>query len=75
MEMLGAALLGVVIFYGLLLAVILGGAAGNKRVRDLRELTAREQAAGLTGDVTMNDRTAGWSGYRYDDDYPASPPV
>ncbi len=72
MEMLGAALLGVVIFYGLLLAVIIGGAAGNKREKDLRELTAREQGAGVTGGVSMNDRTS-WSGYRYDDDYPAAP--
>ncbi len=56
MEILGFALLGVVIFYGLLLAVVIGGALGNKRERDLRELTEREQAAGLTGDVTMNDQ-------------------
>ncbi|HZI14018.1 MAG TPA: hypothetical protein VE153_26870 [Myxococcus sp.] len=56
MEILGFALLGVVIFYGLLLAVVIGGALGNKRERDLRELTEREQAAGMTGDVTMNDQ-------------------
>jgi|GEM_PF-2416576 hypothetical protein len=55
MEILGFALLGVVIFYGLLLAVIVAGAFGNKRVKDLRELTAQQQAAGLTGDTTMND--------------------
>lgn len=55
MEILGFALLGVIIFYGLLLAVIVGGAFGNKREKELRELTEREQAAGLTGDTTMND--------------------
>lgn len=56
MEILGAALLGVVIFFGLVFAVIIGGALGKKRERDLRELTEHEQAAGMTGDVTMNDQ-------------------
>lgn len=55
MEILGFALLGVVIFYGLLLAVIVGGAFGNKRVKDLRELVDQQRAAGITGDTTMND--------------------
>ncbi|MFP2960688.1 hypothetical protein ACLEPN_23425 [Myxococcus sp. 1LA] len=56
MEILGATILGVVIFAVLIMAVILGGAMGNKQERNLREITERQQAAGLTGDVTMNDR-------------------
>ncbi|MFP2907709.1 hypothetical protein ACLESD_22210 [Pyxidicoccus sp. 3LFB2] len=55
MELLGFTLLGVVVFYGLMLAVIVGGAFSNKREKDLRELTEQQQAAGLTGDTTMND--------------------
>ncbi len=55
MEILGFTLLGVVIFYGLLLAVIVGGAFGNKREKYLRELTEQQRAAGITGDTTMND--------------------
>jgi hypothetical protein len=63
MEILGFALVGVLIFFALILAVLVGGAFGNKRLRDLRELTERQQAAGLTGDVTMNDPRA----HDYDD--------
>lgn len=59
MEVLGATILGVVIFSVLIMAVILGGALGNKQERHLREITEREQAAGLTGDVTMNDNAFG----------------
>ncbi|QSQ20507.1 hypothetical protein JY651_35465 [Pyxidicoccus parkwayensis] len=55
MEIVGFALLGVVIFYGLLLAVVIGGAFGNKRVKNLREVVEQQRAAGITGDVTMND--------------------
>ncbi|WP_164008735.1 hypothetical protein [Pyxidicoccus trucidator] len=55
MLLLGFTLLGVVIFYGLILAVIVGGAVGNKHEKELRELTEQQQAAGLTGDTTMND--------------------
>ncbi|WP_141619670.1 hypothetical protein [Myxococcus sp. AB036A] len=55
MEILGAAILGVVIFSVLIMGVILGGAMGNKQERNLREITERQQAAGITGDVTMND--------------------
>ncbi|AEI62883.1 hypothetical protein [Corallococcus macrosporus] len=64
MEILGAAILGVVIFAVLIMAVILGGAFGNKQARNLREITEREQAAGLTGDVTMNDGGLGGSSDR-----------
>ncbi|WP_426756874.1 hypothetical protein [Myxococcus sp. Y35] len=59
MTIVGATLLGIVIFSVLLLAVILGGAFGHKQERDLRELTERQRAAGLTGDVTMNDPQGG----------------
>lgn len=55
MEILGATILGVVIFAVLIMAVILGGAFGNKQERNLREITERQRAAGITGDVTMND--------------------
>ena len=63
MEILGFTLLGVAIFFILILAVLLGGAFGNKRTKDLRELTELQQAAGITGDVTMNDH----HGLDYDD--------
>lgn len=55
MEIIGFAVLGIIIFYGLLLAVIIGGAFGNKRVKNLREIVEQQRAAGITGDVTMND--------------------
>jgi hypothetical protein len=55
MALLGFTLLGVIIFYGLVLAVIVGGAFGNRRVKNLRELVEQQRAAGLTGDTTMND--------------------
>ncbi|MCP3136034.1 hypothetical protein [Pyxidicoccus xibeiensis] len=55
MLILGTTLLGVLIFFALVLVILLGGAFGNKRLKDLRELTERQQAAGLTGDTTMND--------------------
>ncbi|CAM4529216.1 MULTISPECIES: hypothetical protein [Myxococcus] len=55
MEILGATILGVVIFSVLIMGVILGGAMGHKQERNLREITERQQAAGITGDVTMND--------------------
>jgi len=55
MEIVGATIVGVAIFSVLILAVIVGGAMGHKQERNLRELTERERAAGLTGDVTMND--------------------
>jgi len=58
MSLIGFTLLGVIIFFVLILAVIVGGAMGNQRLKDLRELTEREQAAGLTGDTTMNDPRA-----------------
>ncbi|MBZ4418780.1 hypothetical protein [Myxococcus sp. RHSTA-1-4] len=56
MEILGSAIVGVIIFSILILAVVLGGALGNKQERDLRELTSQQRAAGMTGDVSMHDR-------------------
>ncbi|MFP2931087.1 hypothetical protein ACLESO_39020 [Pyxidicoccus sp. 3LG] len=64
MVLLGFTLLGVLLFLGLVFAVIVGGAFGNKQEKNLRELTERQQAAGITGDVSMND---GYSGEHYGD--------
>ncbi|NMO16892.1 hypothetical protein HPC49_31305 [Pyxidicoccus fallax] len=55
MEILGFTVVGVIIFFALIFAVIIGGAFGNKQLKHLRELTEQQRAAGLTGDSTMND--------------------
>ncbi|MCP3058871.1 hypothetical protein LXT21_08815 [Myxococcus sp. K38C18041901] len=55
MTILGAALIGTLLFGLIILAVILFGAAGNKWEKDIREVTENQRARGIVGDVTMND--------------------
>lgn len=49
-----SAVLGVLVFLGIVVVTLLFGASANKAEREALDRTQREHQAGLTGDITSN---------------------
>ena len=49
-----SAVLGVLIFLGIVVVTLLFGAAGQRAEKEIVQRTARERSAGLTGDITSD---------------------
>lgn len=54
MIIIWSAFFGILIFLGILLIALLLGAAANRAEKEVRERTAAERKAGLTGDFTSD---------------------
>lgn len=52
MLIIWSALIGVLIFLGILLITLLLGASGNRKAKEIIERTEAQRRAGLTGDTT-----------------------
>jgi ABC-type phosphonate transport system ATPase subunit len=54
MLIIWSALLGVLLFLGIVVVTLLFGVAANKAEKEIIERTEAEQRAGLTGDITSD---------------------
>jgi hypothetical protein len=62
MDIIGAVVVGLIIFFVLIFAVIVGGAAAHKEGRQAAERTARDLSEGKGGDVTVQEGVQGFRG-------------